>query len=101
MIENKENLKELYGDYMTLPLIPLRGLTVFPNVVINFDIGRDKSIKALEKAMVMEQRVFFGVAEKRRHRAAYSRGFLSHRNRGKSETNVETSGQCNKNTGGR
>ncbi len=58
MIENKENLKELYGDYMTLPLIPLRGLTVFPNVVINFDIGRDKSIKALEKAMVMEQRVF-------------------------------------------
>lgn len=58
MIENKEDIKEIYEEYMDLPLIPLRGLTVFPNVVINFDVGRSKSVKALEKAMVMEQRVF-------------------------------------------
>ncbi|MFO7635834.1 MAG: endopeptidase La [Clostridia bacterium] len=41
-----------------LPLIPLRGLTVFPHMTIHFDIGRDKSIKALEKAMEDNQLVF-------------------------------------------
>lgn len=41
-----------------MPLIPLRGLTVFPNMVIHFDIGREKSIIALERAMVMNQTVF-------------------------------------------
>ena len=41
-----------------MPLIPLRGLTVFPNMVIHFDIGREKSIVALERAMVMNQTVF-------------------------------------------
>ena len=36
----------------TLPLIPLRGMSVFPHTVIHFDVGREKSINALEKAMV-------------------------------------------------
>lgn len=43
---------------MTLPTIPLRGLSVFPNMVLHFDIGREKSINALEKAMVMNQYIF-------------------------------------------
>ena len=30
------------------PCVPLRGVTIFPNTVIHFDIGRDKSIRALE-----------------------------------------------------
>ena len=38
-----------------LPLIPLRGLTIFPNMVIHFDVGREKSIAALEEAMVNGQ----------------------------------------------
>lgn len=36
----------------TLPLIPLRGISIFPHMVIHFDVGRDKSIQALEKAMM-------------------------------------------------
>ncbi len=36
------------------PLLPLRGLLVYPAMVLHFDVGRDKSIKALEKAMVGE-----------------------------------------------
>jgi ATP-dependent Lon protease len=41
-----------------LPLIPLRGITIFPYMVLHFDIGRDKSIIALEAAMLQEQKVF-------------------------------------------
>ena len=41
-----------------LPLIPLRGLTVFPGVVIHFDVGRQKSIAAIENAMTGGQLVF-------------------------------------------
>ncbi|MBE6071142.1 MAG: endopeptidase La [Clostridium butyricum] len=47
-------MKKIY----TIPLIPLRGLTVFPNVVVHFDVGREKSIAAIEQAMLEEQEVF-------------------------------------------
>ena len=39
----------------TLPLVPLRGLTLFPHMVLNFDIGREKSLAALEAAMERDQ----------------------------------------------
>lgn len=38
----------------TLPLLPLRGLLVYPTMVLHLDVGRDKSVRALEKAMVGE-----------------------------------------------
>ena len=41
-----------------MPLIPLRGLSIFPNMVLHFDLGREKSIVALERAMMMNQTVF-------------------------------------------
>ncbi|MDD3350405.1 MAG: LON peptidase substrate-binding domain-containing protein, partial [Eubacteriales bacterium] len=41
-----------------MPMIPLRGLSIFPSMVLHFDIGREKSISALEKAMMMNQKVF-------------------------------------------
>lgn len=47
----------------TIPLLPLRGLLVFPNMVIHFDVGRDKSIGALEEAMVSDQKILL-VAQK-------------------------------------
>lgn len=52
----EENILE--EDIMELPMIPLRGLSVFPNMVLHFDIGREKSINALEKAMIMDQFIF-------------------------------------------
>ena len=36
------------ASIQTLPAIALRGLTVFPNVLIHFDVGRAASIKAME-----------------------------------------------------
>lgn len=41
-----------------LPLIPLRGITVFPHMVLHFDVGREKSILALEEAMLIDQKIF-------------------------------------------
>ena len=41
-----------------LPLIPLRGLSVFPYMVLHFDVGREKSINALEEAMINDQLIF-------------------------------------------
>jgi ATP-dependent Lon protease len=41
-----------------LPLIPLRGITIFPYMVLHFDVGREKSILALEDAMLADQRIF-------------------------------------------
>lgn len=34
------------------PLLPLRGLLVYPSMVLHLDVGREKSVRALEKAMV-------------------------------------------------
>ncbi|MDW7676828.1 MAG: endopeptidase La, partial [Bacillota bacterium] len=45
-------------EVKTLPLIPLRGLTVFPYMVLHFDVGRERSINALEEAMVSDQMIF-------------------------------------------
>ena len=35
-----------------IPLIPLRGISIFPQMVIHFDVGREKSVQALEKSMM-------------------------------------------------
>jgi ATP-dependent Lon protease len=45
-------------DVNILPLIPLRGITIFPYMVLHFDVGREKSILALEEAMINEQKIF-------------------------------------------
>ncbi|RDY26612.1 endopeptidase La [Romboutsia weinsteinii] len=41
-----------------LPLIPLRGLAIFPYMILNFDIGREVSLKALDQAMLDGEMVF-------------------------------------------
>ena len=40
-----------------MPVLALRGMTAFPNTVMHFDVGREKSIRALEKAMSKDQRI--------------------------------------------
>jgi len=60
------NLRAVYqgGDIMaksnrlTIPLIPVRGLVVFPYMVLHFDVVRKKSIAALEEAMTNNQLIF-------------------------------------------
>lgn len=50
-ILNNDNIIEL-------PVVPLRGLVVFPNMVLHFDVGRKKSVNALKSAMQSNQQVF-------------------------------------------
>lgn len=55
MEEKKRNL--------TLPAVALRGLTIMPDMIIHFDLSRDKSIVAVQQAMLADQRMFV-VAQK-------------------------------------
>ena len=41
-----------------MPVLPLRGLTAFPHMMLNFDVGRDKSMKSLDNAMAKDQNIF-------------------------------------------
>ena len=41
-----------------MPVLALRGLMVFPHMVLHFDVGRVKSVAALEEAMMGNQKVF-------------------------------------------
>ncbi|WP_276676149.1 LON peptidase substrate-binding domain-containing protein, partial [Caldibacillus debilis] len=41
-----------------VPLLPLRGILVFPATVLHLDVGREKSIQALERAMIGEHFIF-------------------------------------------
>lgn len=52
------------NEKISLPMIPTRGITVFPNMVIHFDVGREKSKKALEEAMEKDQQIFLAAQKK-------------------------------------
>lgn len=51
---NKKQTKE----YISLPVIALRGMSVFPSTITHFEVGREKSLMALEYAMEKEQLIF-------------------------------------------
>ena len=43
---------------LTMPAVALRGMVILPGMVAHFDVSRKKSIKAVEMAMMADQRVF-------------------------------------------
>lgn len=45
-------------ETLQLPMLPLRGMIVFPHTVLHFDVGRGKSVASMEKAMQEDQKVF-------------------------------------------
>ena len=57
MIRSSDEFGQESRTYEVMPLIPLRNLTVFPSMVLHFDVGREKSILALERAMMLNQSI--------------------------------------------
>ena len=45
------------AETRTLPVLPLRGMTVFPYMIIHLDVARERSMEALEQAMVGDRRI--------------------------------------------
>lgn len=42
----------------SLPMVALRGMTIMPEMVVHFDVSRERSIAAVQEAMVEEQKIF-------------------------------------------
>ncbi len=62
--EKSQFYRWVFNTYMEeknriLPIVALRGLTILPEMVKHFDVSRDKTMKAVEKAIEENQKVFF------------------------------------------
>jgi len=49
---------KLNDKVITIPVVALRGMTILPGMVAHFDVSREKSMKAIEEAMIGEENVF-------------------------------------------
>ena len=52
------DIQQINNNFIEMPIIPLRGLVVFPDMKLHFDVGRKKSIAALKFAMSKNQNIF-------------------------------------------
>ncbi len=43
---------------LTMPAVALRGMTILPGMIAHFDVSREKSIRAVEEAMMGDQKIF-------------------------------------------
>ena len=50
--------RELEQEEIIIPAVTLRGLTIFPDMIIHFDLSKEKSVLAIEAAMMGDQRLF-------------------------------------------
>jgi ATP-dependent Lon protease len=50
-------------DKIIQPVLPLRDIVVFPNMIVRLFVGRDKSVNALQKAMSEDKRRKFTISE--------------------------------------
>lgn len=46
------------NEIKSLPVVALRGMTIMPEMVVHFDVSRERSIAAVQEAMVEEQKIF-------------------------------------------
>ncbi len=46
------------NEIRSFPMVALRGMTILPEMVVHFDVSRDRSIAAIQEAMTEEQKIF-------------------------------------------
>ncbi len=78
----KEKRTSTRTKKLTLPVLPLRGLCIFPYMVLHFDVGRPKSIAALEQSMIGDQMIFLvsqkdAAVDEPQHKDLYTFGTVS------------------------
>lgn len=49
------------GNYCEMPMLPLRGVLVFPYMIVHLDVGREKSINAIDEAMLDKREIFLAM----------------------------------------
>jgi len=64
IIYKKWRYIKMTQETIRLPLLPLRGLLLFPSMVLHIDVGRKRSITALEHAMLDDQLIFLSAQKK-------------------------------------
>ena len=63
VLNKKEEILTTEENHLVIPVLVLRGLVLFPQMVLHFDVGRDKSILALNQVMTSNRQIFL-VAQK-------------------------------------
>ena len=46
------------NEIKSMPMVPLRGMTILPEMVVHFDVSRQRSIAAVQEAMSGDQKIF-------------------------------------------
>ena len=59
-----------------IPVVALRGMTLLPSMITHFDISREKSVKAVETAMLRDQKLVVVTRNLRKHRILEGRIFI-------------------------
>ncbi len=66
------------SSLLDLPLLPLRDIVVFPHMVVPLFVGRDRSIKALEKAMKSDKMIFLASQKNAQQTSPEEDGIYGH-----------------------
>jgi len=56
-----EPMENNHVNYCEMPMLPLRGVLVFPYMIIHLDVGREKSINAIDEAMLNKREIFLAM----------------------------------------
>ena len=65
------------NEIKSLPMVALRGMTIMPEMVVHFDVSRERSIAAVQEAMVEEQKMYMrSVQWERSNRSSSCRSIL-------------------------
>lgn len=57
-IDREPGGDEMKSEKRSLPMVALRGMTIMPEMVVHFDVSRQRSIAAIQEAMVEDQKIF-------------------------------------------
>ena len=60
---DKKGQTNMKNQHITMPALALRGLVIFPSMILHFDIARDRSINAVEEAIEHNDRRIFLVTQ--------------------------------------